>query len=126
MTYRGPLGPIEIDADPDWLRELLPDFSPRSRRGRRIRRLLRLYDEHHARMWAERETSGVGALVRERDRIDGELAAAAKEACSIGGYSVPDVALQAASLLAVKLSSYCDCERAPGVVLALLEIAGAA
>ncbi len=116
MTYRGPLGPIEIDAAPDWLRELLPDFSPRSRRGRRIRRLLRLYDEHHARMWAERETSGVGALVRERDRIDGELAAAAKEACSIGGYSVPDVALQAASLLAVKLSSYCECERAPGVV----------
>ena len=36
MTYRGPLGPIEIDADPDWLRELLPDFSPRSRRGRRF------------------------------------------------------------------------------------------
>ena len=55
MTYRGPLGPIEIDADPDWLRELLPDFSPRSRRGRRIRRLLRLSEEHHARMWAERE-----------------------------------------------------------------------
>ena len=77
-------------------------------------------------MWAEREASGVGAVVRERDRIDGELEAAAKEACSIGGHSVADVALQAASLLAVKLSSYYECERAPGVVLALLEIAGAA
>ena len=64
LTYRGPFGPIGIDADSEWLRELLPDFSPRSRRGRRIRRLLRLSEEHHRSMWAEREASGVGALIR--------------------------------------------------------------
>jgi hypothetical protein len=123
MTYRGPLGTIEIDADPEWLRELLPEFSPRSRRGRRIRKLLRLSEEHHAAMWAEREASGLGDLVRERDRIEGELEAAAKEACSLGGHSVADVALQAASLLAVKLSSYYDCKAAPAVLQALLEFA---
>ena len=87
---------------------------------------MRLSEGHHARMWADREASGVGALVCERDRIAGELEAAAKEACSIGGPNIADIALQAASLLAGKLSSYYDCERAPGVVAALLEIAGAA
>jgi hypothetical protein len=40
VTYRGPFGPIEIDVDGDWIRELLPDFSPRSRRGKRLRKLL--------------------------------------------------------------------------------------
>jgi hypothetical protein len=40
--------------------------------------------------------------------------------------SVGDVALQAASLLAVKLGSYHDCKRARAVLQALLEVAGAA
>lgn len=34
-----------------------------------------------------------------------------------------DVALQAASLLAVKLNSYYDCKSAPKVLQALLEVA---
>jgi hypothetical protein len=103
VTYRGPFGPIEIDVDGDWIREALPDFSPRSRRGRRLRKLLRLHDEHYAQLWADREASGVGPLVDEQKRIEAELEAAAKEACSLGGHSVADVALQAAALLAVKL-----------------------
>jgi hypothetical protein len=61
----------------------------------------------------------------ERKRIEAELEAAARQACSLGGQSVADVALQAASLLAVKLSSYYDCEAAPAVLQALLEVAGA-
>jgi hypothetical protein len=52
VTYRGPFAPIEVDVDPDWIREMLPDFSPRSRRGRRLRKLLRLHDEHYAALWA--------------------------------------------------------------------------
>jgi hypothetical protein len=126
VTYRGPFGPIEIDVDGDWIRELLPDFSPRSRRGRRLRKLLRLHDEHYTQLWADREASGVGALVDEQKRIEGELEAVAKETCSMRGNSVGDVALQAASLLAVKLSSYYDCKAAPAALQALLEVAGAA
>ena len=45
-------------------------------------------------MWAEREASGVGALIRERDRIESELEAVAKEACSLGGHSIADSALR--------------------------------
>ena len=126
VTYRGPFGPIEMDVDGDWIRELLPDFSPRSRRGKRLRKLLRLHDEHYARVWADREASGVGPLVDEKKRIDGELEAVAKETCSFGGHSAGAVALQAASLLAVKLSSYYDCKAAPAVLQALLKVAGAA
>ena len=40
---------------------MLPHFSPQSRRGRRLRRLLRLHDEHCARVWRAREASGIGA-----------------------------------------------------------------
>jgi hypothetical protein len=68
----------------------------------------------------------VGPLVDEQKRIEGELEAVAKETCSLGGNSAADVALQAASLLAVKLSSYYDCKAAPAVLKALLEVAGAA
>ena len=125
VTYRGAFGPIEVDVDGDWIRELLPDFSPRSRRGRRLRKLLRLHDEHYAALWADREASGVGPLIDEQKQIEGELEAAAKEACSLGGHSIGHVALQAAALLAVKLSSYYDCETAPAVLQALLQVAGA-
>ena len=126
VTYRGPFGPLEVDVDPDWIRELLPDFSPRSRRGRRLRKLLRLHDEHYAALWADREASGVGPLIDEQNRIEGELEAAAKEACSLVGHSIGHVALQAASLMAVKLGSYHDCKRAPELLRALLKVAGAA
>jgi hypothetical protein len=37
VTYRGPFGPLKIEVDPEWIREMLPDCSPRSRRGRRLR-----------------------------------------------------------------------------------------
>jgi hypothetical protein len=123
VTYRGPFGPIEIDVDGDWIRELLPDFSPRSRRGRRLRKLLRLHDEHYAQLWADREASGVGPLVDEQKRIEGELEAVAKEACSLGDHSAADIALQAASLLAV--SSFHDYKAAPAVLQALLKVGGA-
>ena len=87
---------------------------------------MRLHDEHYARVGADREASGIGALIDEKKRIEGELEAAEKETCSLGGHSAADVALQAASLLAVKLSSYYDCKAAPAVLQALLAVAGAA
>jgi hypothetical protein len=58
--------------------------------------------------------------------IERELEAAATEACDLAGSSPAHVALQAAALLAVKLSSYYDCEAAPAVLQALLKVAGAA
>jgi hypothetical protein len=75
-------------------------------------------------LWAQ--ASGVGHLVEEQKRIDGELEAVAKEACSLGGHSAADVALQAAALLAVEFSSYYAWRAAPKVLQALLEVAGAA
>ena len=54
VTYRGPFGPLKIEVDPEWIREMLPDCSPRSRRGRRLRKLLRLHEEHNALIWAGR------------------------------------------------------------------------
>jgi hypothetical protein len=125
VTYRGPFGPIEIDVDGDWIRELLPDFSPRSRRGRRLRKLLRLHDEHYAQLWADREASGVGPLVDEQKRIEVELETVAKEACSLAAHGAADVALQAGALMAAKLSSFHDCKAAPAVLEALLEVAPA-
>ena len=83
MTSRGPFGPIQVDIDPEWLRELLTEFSPLSRRGRRLRKLLRLHDEHYAALWADREASGVGPLIDEQNRIEREPEAASKEACSL-------------------------------------------
>ena len=65
-------------------------------------------------------------MIDEQKRIEGELEAVAKETCSMRGNSVGDVALQAASLLAVKLCSYYDCKAALAVLQALLEVAGAA
>jgi hypothetical protein len=123
VTYRGLLGPIGVDVDPDWIRELLPNFSPRSRRGRKLRRLLRIHDDHYARVWADREASGMGAAVDEKRRIEEDLQTAAEAAFDREGHSVADVALQAAALLAVKLGSYHDLKHAPAVILALLEVA---
>jgi hypothetical protein len=82
--------------------------------------------KHYAQVWADRDASGVAAAWDEQKRIEGDLEAAAREACSLGGHNAADVALQAASLLAVKLSSYHDRKRAPAVRQALLEVAGAA
>ena len=86
---------------------------------------MRLYEEHYARLWADREASGRGALIDEKNRIEGELEAAAKEACSLPCHSVGHVALQAAALMALKLGAYHDCKRAPDVLQALLDCAGA-
>ena len=88
---------------------------------------MRLHDEHYARVWANREASGRGALIDEEQlRIEGELEAAAKEACGLGGHSIGHVALQAASLMAVKAGSYYGHREAPAVLRALLKVAGAA
>jgi hypothetical protein len=65
----------------------------------------------------------MGAAVEAQERVSEALTASAKEALDRGGYSVTDVALQAAALLAVKLGSYHDFKRAPAVISALLEIA---
>jgi hypothetical protein len=54
------------------------------------------------------------------------MTAAATEACDLAGSGPAHVALQAAALLAVKLSSYYECKAAPAVLQALLEVAGAA
>ena len=94
VTYRGLFGPLGVDVDPEWIRETIPHFSPRSRCGRRLRRHLRLYEEHIAKMYANREASRIGPLIDEQNRIEGELEAVAKKACSLRGYSVADVALQ--------------------------------
>ena len=60
VTYRGLFRPLEVDVDPEWIRETIPHFSPRSRCGRRLRRHLRLYEEHIANMYADREASASG------------------------------------------------------------------
>src|SRR5271170_1217716 len=73
VTHRGLFGPLEVDVDPDWIREMLPEFSPRSRRGRRLRTLLRLHEEHYARLSADREALGVGPPIDEKNRIEREL-----------------------------------------------------
>ena len=56
-------------------------------------------NEHYARLWADREASDVGRLIDEQNRIERELEAAAKEACSLVGHSVGHITLQAASLM---------------------------
>jgi hypothetical protein len=83
VTYRGPFGPLKIEVDPEWIREMLPDCSPRSRRGRRLRKLLRLHEEHNALIWADRQMSGIGPLVEERRRIEEDSEAVAKEAAAV-------------------------------------------
>jgi hypothetical protein len=122
VTYRGPLGSIEVEVDSEWIRDQLPSYSPLSRRGRKLRRLLRIHEQHYARMFADREASGIGALIREREQIERELKAAAEEVCDLEGQGAAHLALQAATLL-VKGDGVRD---VPAALLALLEVAGAA
>jgi hypothetical protein len=126
VTYRGAFGPLKIEVDPEWIREMLPDCSPRSRRGRRLRKLLRLHDEHNALIWAGRQISGIGPLVEERKRIEEELEAVAKEARTLDASGPANAALRAAALLAVNLGAFYEHKEAPAVLEALLEVAGAA
>ena len=72
------------------------------------------------------------AALRERDawgidqeRIENELKAAAREARDLAASKLANVAIQAASLLAVKLGHYHDHREAPSVLQALLDFAGA-
>jgi hypothetical protein len=130
VTYRGAFGPLKIEVDPEWIREMLPDCSPRSRRGRRLRKLLRLHEEHNALIWAGRQISGIGPLVEERKRIEEELEAVAKEARTLDAYGAvsgpANAALRAAALLAVKLGAFYEHKEAPRVLEVLLKVAGAA
>jgi hypothetical protein len=61
VTYRGLLGPIEVDVEGDWIRDVLAGLPPHSRKARRLRRLLRASEEHWSRAWADREASGYAA-----------------------------------------------------------------
>jgi hypothetical protein len=92
------------------LAQEINDRSQRAAIARRVSTLLR-----------EREASGV-----EQERIQDELKAAAKEARDLDASSPFNAALQAAALLALKLSSFHDCKAAPAVLQALLGCAGAA
>jgi hypothetical protein len=122
VTYRGPLGPLKVEVEPDWIRDVLADVSPRSRRGRRLRKLLRLHDAHYSALWAAREASGIGPLIDERERIKRELDASAEEICDLEGHGAAYLALQAAKLL-VAGDGVRDITAA---LLALLEVVGTA
>jgi hypothetical protein len=102
VTYRGPLGPLKVEVEADWIRDQLANLSPRSKQGRKLRRLLRIHEQHYARMYADREASGLGALIRERERIERELEAAATEARGLEGHSAAHTALQAAALISTR------------------------
>ena len=99
-------------------------------RGRRLRKLLRLHEEHNALIWTGRQISGIGPLVEERKRIEEELEAVAKEARTLDAsraVSGPaNAALRAAALLAVKLGAFHEHKEALAVLQALLKVAGAA
>jgi hypothetical protein len=55
FTYRGLFGPIVVDVDPHWIlnSRVASNFSPRSRRGRKLRRLLCIHEAHYARVSAK-------------------------------------------------------------------------
>ena len=95
-----------------------PDCSPRSRRGRQLRKLLRLHDEDNALIWAGRQISGIGPLIEERKRIEEELEAVAKEARTLDASGPASAALRAAALLAVKLGAFYEHKEAPAVMQA--------
>jgi hypothetical protein len=122
VTYRGPLDPLKIEVEPDCIRDVLADVSPRSRRGRRLRKLLRLHDAHYSALWAARAASGIGPLIDERERIKQELNASAEEIYDLEGHDAAHLALQAAMLL-VAGDGVRD---VPAALLVLLEAAGAA
>lgn len=121
MRYRGPLGDLKIEADGEWLRDLIPHSSPLSRRGRRLRRLLRIHEDFYARVNADRKALA-GPLFAERRRIERELEAAAAEVCDLEGSGAGHAALQAATRL-VRADGVRD---VPTALLALLKFAGAA
>jgi hypothetical protein len=50
-------------------------------------------------VWMGREASGLGDLIRERERIDRHPKAAAEEVCDLAVHGAASVALQAAVLL---------------------------
>jgi hypothetical protein len=126
VTYRGPFGPLKIEVDPEWIREMLPDCSPRSRRGRRLRKLLRLHEEHSLSFgpvarsqasvpWSRRGSGSKGSWKRWQRRH------------VLWTPSGPyNAALRAAALLAVKLGAFYEHKEAPAVLEALLKVAGAA
>jgi hypothetical protein len=122
VTYRGPLGPLKVEVEADWIRDMPAGVSPRSRRGRRLRKLLRLHDTHSSALSAAREASGIGPLIDERERIERELDASAEEVCDLEGQGAAHLALQAATL-PVKGDGVTD---VPVALLALLEVAGTA
>jgi hypothetical protein len=127
VTYRGPFGPLKIEVDADWILEMLPNCSPRSRRARRLRKLLRLREEHNTLISFDRQMiSGIGPLAEEGKRMEEELEAVAKEVCSLDSSRPANAALQAAALLAVKLGAFYEHKEAPAVLEALLKVAGAA
>ena len=69
MTYRGRSAPCWSKSTPTGSGRC----SPNSGRGRKLRRLLRLHEEHDERIYAEREASGMGPLIDERKRIEREM-----------------------------------------------------
>jgi hypothetical protein len=125
VIYYGALGAIEIDVDPDLIREQLPNVSPRSRRRRRLRQLLRMHEEHFARVWADREASGVAMAQDELQRIADGLRNVAKVALASRRRDAAGVALQAAALLAAELGRRSDgfARHALWIVQALLDVA---
>jgi hypothetical protein len=80
VTYRGPLGPIEVDVESDWIRDVLAGLSPHSRKGRRLRKLLRASEAHWSRVWADREASGFAAAHARYEALESDLRATAETA----------------------------------------------
>ena len=110
VTYRGAFGPLKIDVDPEWIREMLPDCSPAL----------------PTRPATPQAPAPARGLVEERKRIVEELEAVAKEARALDASGPYNAALRAAALLAVKLGAFYEHKEAPAVLEALLKVAGAA
>lgn len=125
VIHRGLLGEVEIDVDPDWIREQLAHVSPRSRRGRRLRQVLRLADDHYIRVWSDRETYGFAAAWDQSQRLEDALRDVGKAALAWPRPDAAGVALQAAALLAAELAGRADefARHALRIVPALLDVA---
>jgi hypothetical protein len=118
VTYRGLLGPIEVDAEADWIREVLAGLPPHSRKARRLRKLLQASEAHWGRVWAEREASGFAAAHARYEAIEGDLRATAEAALDD-----EDAIAQTVALLAYFAGVGSRCEimsRAPRLVRALV------
>jgi hypothetical protein len=119
VTYRGPLGPIEVDAEGDWIRDVLAGLPPHSRKARRPRRLLQTSEAHWERVWADREASGFAAAHAHYEALEGDLRATAAAALDD-----EDALAQTIALLAFAAGGGSRCEimsRAPRLILALLD-----